>query len=187
MLYLEKWSKKPSLTSKSSSIGLNIEKHVQRSMMPSWLTTRPPETNLIQKIVDVMSNESPKKTLQDAHEYYWPQLPYRKKFQSAALFMQPQCAVDRARVRHLVRHPEVNLNLLTMIDILNESPHQALQYSRKHFYLLMGRLSYNKGRKVKTGVHRCTCLNHLQVARVSPKTQIGLDYEDGCIKRKHYR
>jgi len=78
------------------------------------------------------------------------------ELQYAALFMQPQCAVDRARVRHLARHPEVNLNLLTMIDILNESPDQALQYSRKHFYLLMSRSSYNKGRKVKpasTNVH----------------------------------
>ena len=111
----------------------------------------------------------------------------RDELQSAPLFMQPQCAVERARVRHLARHPEVNLNLLAMVDILNESPDQALQYSHKHFYLLMSRSSYNKGRKVKTGVHRCTCLNHLQVARVSPKTQIGLDYEDGCIKRKHYR
>ena len=56
-----------------------------------------------------------------------------EEFQSAALFMQPQCAVERARVRHLARHPEVNSNLLTMVDILNESPNQALQYSRTHF------------------------------------------------------
>ena len=99
----------------------------------------------------------------------------RDELQSAPLFMQPQCAVERARVRHLARHPEVYLNLLTMVDILNESPDQALQYSRKHFYLLMDRTSFNKGR------------SHLQVARVSPKTQICLDYEDGHIKRKHYR
>ncbi len=157
MLYLEKWSTKPSLTSRSSSIGLNNEKHVQWSMMPSWLTTRPPETNLIQKIVDVMSNESPKKTLQDAHEYYWPQLPYRKKIQFAALFMQPQCAVDRARVQHLARHIEVSLNRLTMIDILNESPNQVLLYSRKLSCLKISRSSHNKGRKVRTGVHKCTC------------------------------
>ena len=111
------------------------------------------------------------------------------ELQYAALFMQPQCAVDRARVRHLARHPEVNLNLLTMVDILNESPDQALQYSRKHFYLSMSRSSYNKGRKVKpasTNVH-VWCLNHLKVARVSPRTQTGLDYEDEHIKRKHYR
>ena len=63
----------------------------------------------------------------------------RDELEPVALFMQPQCAVERARVRHLARHPEVNLNLLTMVDILNESPDQALQYSRKHLYLLMSR------------------------------------------------
>ena len=43
--------------------------------------------------------------------------------------MQLLCTVERARVRHLARHPEVNLNLLTMVDILNKSPDQALHYS----------------------------------------------------------
>ena len=51
------------------------------------------------------------------------------EFLSAAPSMQPQCLVERARVRHLERHPEVNLNLLTMVDILNKSPDQALHYS----------------------------------------------------------
>ena len=78
------------------------------------------------------------------------------EFQSAASFMQPQFAVERARVRHQARHSEVNLNVLTMVDILNESPDQALQHSHTHLYLLMSRSSYNKGRKVKTGVHKCT-------------------------------
>jgi len=55
--------------------------------------------------------------------------------QSAAPSMQPQCAVDRARVQHLARHLEVSLNLLTMIDILNESPNQVLQYSHTYSYL----------------------------------------------------
>jgi hypothetical protein len=36
--------------------------------------------------------------------------------------MQPQCAVERARVRHLARHPEVNLNLLTMGWHLKQKP-----------------------------------------------------------------
>ena len=79
-----------------------------------------------------------------------------EEFQSAAPFMQPQSAVERARVRHLARHPEVYSNLFRMVDILNESPNQALQYSCTHFYLLMGTSSYNKGRKVQTGVHECT-------------------------------
>ena len=55
--------------------------------------------------------------------------------QSAAQSMQPQCAVDRARVQHLARHFEVSLNRLTMIDILNESPNQVLQNSHTHSYL----------------------------------------------------
>ena len=58
-----------------------------------------------------------------------------EEFQSAAQSMQPQCAVDRARVQHLARHIEVSLNRLTMIDILNESPNQVLQYLHTHSYL----------------------------------------------------
>ena len=79
-----------------------------------------------------------------------------EEFQSAAPFRQPQCAVERARVRHLARRPEVYSNLFRTVDILNESPNKALKYSCKHFYLLMGTSSYNKGRKVQTGVHECT-------------------------------
>ena len=48
------------------------------------------------------------------------------EFLSAAPSMQPHGSVERARVRHLARHSEVNLNLLTIVDILNESPKQAL-------------------------------------------------------------
>jgi hypothetical protein len=56
-------------------------------------------------------------------------------FQFSAPSMQPPCAVDRARVRYLERHLEVSLNLLTIIDILNESPNRVLQYLRTHFNL----------------------------------------------------
>jgi hypothetical protein len=52
-----------------------------------------------------------------------------EEFQSAAPFRQPQCAVERARVRHLARHPEVYSNLFRTVDILNESPNKALKYS----------------------------------------------------------
>ena len=31
---------------------------------------------MIPKIVDSISNESPNKVFQDAHAYYWAQLPY---------------------------------------------------------------------------------------------------------------
>ena len=54
-----------------------IKKHMQRPMTPSWYSTWPLESNLILKIVDSMSNESPKKTLQDAHAYYRNQSPNR--------------------------------------------------------------------------------------------------------------
>ena len=54
------------------------------------------------------------------------------EFLSAAPSMQPHGSVERARVRHLARHSECNLNLLTTVDILNESPKQALHYSRAH-------------------------------------------------------
>ena len=50
----------------------------------------------------------------------------RDEFLSAAPSIQPHGSVERARVRHLARHPEVNFNLLTIVDILNESPKQAL-------------------------------------------------------------
>ena len=104
------------------------------------------------------------------------------EFLSAAPSMQPQCSVERARVRHLARHPEVNLNLQTMVGILNKSSNQALHYSPAHLYLLMSRSSCNKGRKVNTGVHKCAYWNHLEVARVTPRTLIDLDYKDEHIK-----
>ena len=59
--------------------------------------------------------------------------PYRHTevrlgFQLHPCSRSAQLAVDRARVQHLARHIEVSLNRLTMIDILNESPNQVLQY-----------------------------------------------------------
>ena len=58
-----------------------------------------------------------------------------EEFQFSGPSMQPQRAIDRTRVRHLARRPEVNLNLLTMVGILNESPNQYLQYLRTHIDL----------------------------------------------------
>jgi hypothetical protein len=113
----------------------NIEKHMRRPMMPSWYTIWHLESNLVLKIVDSMSNQSPKIFLQDANAYYWSQWPnsWRIPVFSSAPSMQPPCAVDRARVRYLERHLEVSLNLLTIIDILNEIPNRVLQYLRTHF------------------------------------------------------
>ena len=54
-----------------------IEKHMQRPMTPSWYSTWPPESNLILKIADSMSNESPNSVLQDVHAYYRNQSPNR--------------------------------------------------------------------------------------------------------------
>ena len=87
-------------------------------------------------------------------------------------------------MRHLARRPEVNLKRLTMVDILNKSPDQALHYSPAHLYLLRSRSSCNKVRKVNTGVNSCAYWNHLEVARVTPRTQIELDYKDEHIKIK---
>ena len=47
--------------------------------------------------------------------------------------IQQQRAVDRTMVRHLARHPELNLSRLIMVDSFNESPYQVLQYSYRHF------------------------------------------------------
>ena len=57
-----------------------------------------------------------------------------KNFQSSGPSVQPQRAVGRTRVRHLARRPEINLSLMTMVDILNESPYQALRYSHTNLY-----------------------------------------------------
>jgi hypothetical protein len=46
--------------------------------------------------------------------------------------MQQQRTADRTRMWHQARHPEVNMNLLTITDILNESPNQALRYQFTH-------------------------------------------------------
>ena len=53
-------------------------------------------------------------------------------------FASPHAAAVRnwtSKSGHLARHLEVSLNLLTIIDILNKSPHQFLQYSRTNFNL----------------------------------------------------
>jgi len=155
-------------------------------MMPSSLTTWPPESNFVL-------------TQWIAHQMKAQTKPFKMRARIAGLSsknvdeflsaapsmqfkMQPQCLVERARVRHLARHPEVNLILLTMVDILNKSPNQALHYLSAHLYLLISRSSCNKGRKVNTGVHSCAYWNHLEVARVTPRTQIELDYKDEHIK-----
>lgn len=50
---------------------------------------------------------------------------------------------------YLARHPELNLNLLTTVDSLNESPYQNLQYSCTHFNLSLSRSSWKKDWKAQ--------------------------------------
>jgi hypothetical protein len=49
-----------------------------------------------------------------------------EEFQFASPSTQRKLAVDRFIMSHLARHPELNLNLLIVVDSLNESPYQAL-------------------------------------------------------------
>jgi hypothetical protein len=63
--------------------------------------------------------------------------------------MQQQRGVDRTKMRHLAKHPELNLNPLIMDDSLNESSFQILEYVSTHFYLSLSRSSSNKGRRPK--------------------------------------
>ena len=82
--------------------------------------------------------------------------------------MQQQRGVDRTKMRHLERHPELNLNPLIMDDSLNESSFQILQYVSTHFYLSLSRSSSNKGRKAQSVVLICTKLSHPRVTRGPP-------------------
>ena len=151
-------------------------------MMPSSLTTWPPESNFTLKQWIACQMKAQTKSYKMRARVAGLSSKNVDEFLSAAPSMQPHGSVERARVRHLARHPEVNLNLLTMADILNKRPNQALHYSPAHLYLLMSRSSCNNGRKVNTGVHKCAYWNHLEVARVTPRTQIELDFKDEHIK-----
>ncbi len=151
-------------------------------MMPSSLTTWSPESNLILKQWIECQMKAQTKPFKMRARVAGLSSKNVDEFLSAAPSMQPQCLVERARVRHLARRPEVNLNIFTMVDILNKSPNQALHYLSAQLYLLMSRSSCNKGRKVNTGINKCAYWNHLEVARVTPRTQIKLDYKDEHIK-----
>ena len=57
--------------------------------------------------------------------------------------------LTEAKCWYLARHPELNLNLLTTVDSLNESPYQNLQYSCTHFNLSLSRSSWKKDWKAQ--------------------------------------
>ena len=82
--------------------------------------------------------------------------------------MQQQRGVDRTKMRHLARHPELNLNPLIMDDSSNESSFQILQYVSTYFYLSLSISSSNKGRKAQSVVLICTKINHPRVMRGPP-------------------
>jgi hypothetical protein len=67
--------------------------------------------------------------------------------------MQQMCAVDRTRMWHQATHPELNSNLLTTVDSLNESSFQVRQYSWKHFYLSFSRSSSKMDRRPERRLH----------------------------------
>ena len=71
--------------------------------------------------------------------------------------MQQQRGVDRTKMRHLARHPELNL---IMADSLNESSFHFLQSVSTHFYLSVSISPSNTGWKAQIVVLICTKLNH---------------------------
>ena len=83
-----------------------------------------------------------------------------EEFMFAGPSMQQQRGVDRTKMRHLARHPELNLNPLIMVDSLNERSFQILEYVSTHFYLSLSRSTSNKGWKAQIVVLICTTLNH---------------------------
>ena len=77
------------------------------------------------------------------------------EFQSAGPFMHPQCSVSRTSLRHLARHPKLNLNQLTMVDSLNECSNSTLHNGQQHI-LNMWHTHRVWGLKVKNIAHRRT-------------------------------
>ncbi len=74
--------------------------------------------------------------------------------------MQQQRGVDRTKMRHLARHPELNLNPLKVVDSLTEKSFQILEYVPTHFYLSLSRSSSSKGRNDQSVKIICTKLSH---------------------------
>ena len=88
--------------------------------------------------MDGISKESSNLAPQDALPYFRANLIIADKFRPAGQSVQPQCAVAEEEVRTPSKDPEFNLNLLTVVDILNEHPNtnQSLQFAPTHIYLI---------------------------------------------------
>ncbi len=74
--------------------------------------------------------------------------------------MQQQRPVGRTMANHLARHPELNLSRLIMVDSLNESPYQVLQYLYRHSIPFFEHNVEKEGQKAQIVVKICTSLNH---------------------------
>ena len=68
---------------------------------------------------------------------------------------QQQRAVDRTMANHLVRHPELKLSRLIMVDSLNDSPYQVLQYSYRHSIPFFEHNVEKEGKKAQIVVRTC--------------------------------
>ena len=74
--------------------------------------------------------------------------------------MQQQRAVGRTMANYLARHPELKLSRLIMVDSLNESPYQVLQYSYRHSIPFFEHNVEKEGQKDQIVVKMYTSLNH---------------------------
>ena len=129
MLYLEKWSQKYNLTSGNVFNRLKYGKaRAAASRAVVFFDTCPSESNFI--LEKWIARQTRALT-----QYYKMRIRitgFKYLFVEEYLFagpsMQQQRAVDRTMMRHLARHLELNLSQLIMVDSLNESPNQVLQY-----------------------------------------------------------
>ena len=129
MLYLEKWSQKYNLTSGNVFNRLKYGKaRAAASRAVVLYDTCPSESNFIlEKWIACQT-----RALTQHYKMRIRITGFKYLFVEEYLFagpsMQQQRAVDRTMMRHLARHLELNLSQLIMVDSLNESPNQVLQY-----------------------------------------------------------
>ena len=118
--------------------------------------------------MDSISNESPNKVLQDAHAYYWAQFPYWGR--------APVCRSIRAVAvcSERVVSATPSKASWSQFESVNNGWHLKLKPSPSPSKFTLSFLPFNEqvivqqGSEGQTGVHRCTCLNHLEVARGQP-------------------
>ena len=129
MLYPEKWSQKYNLTSGNVFNRLKYGKaRAAASRAVVLYDTCPSESNFI--LEKWIARQT--RALTQHYKMRIRITGFKYLFVEEYLFagpsMQQQRAVDRTMMRHLARHLELNLSQLIMVDSLNESPNQVLQY-----------------------------------------------------------